>query len=325
MVFLINLENIIIYNDNFNLKQNLYLNNINKDYFEFNKNYNNKIVYSKKDNFFILCGNNYEELILFDIKQNTYFEFNIMENNYLNYYENLEEKKIISKKITALELIELINTYLICGCSDGDIIIYKIELKLINSSHNLFEILNFYKELNHHMNEITFINYNYELNLLLSCSKDGYINIYTINEFKLCNSIKINGFPRFGYLICDSISYIFVYVNDEYFQYYTINGIPINKEKNSFSEISNPILFKNNKNEYCLLFLDNQLRNIYIINVYENNKIKNLLNTEYNQIHSFDLSEDHKFIISIDMKGQNLYKFIDNKCNFNIYSDNILS
>ncbi len=325
LVFLINLENIIIYNDNFNLKQNLYLNNINKDYFEFNKNYNNKIVYSKKDNFFILCGNNYEELILFDIKQNTYFEFNIMENNYLNYYENLEEKKIISKKITALELIELINTYLICGCSDGDIIIYKIELKLINSSHNLFEILNFYKELNHHMNEITFINYNYELNLLLSCSKDGYINIYTINEFKLCNSIKINGFPRFGYLICDSISYIFVYVDDEYFQYYTINGIPIIKEKNSFSEISNPILFKNNKNEYCLLFLDNQLRNIYIINVYENNKIKNLLNTEYNQIHSFDLSEDHKFIISIDMKGQNLYKFIDNKCNFNIYSDNILS
>ena len=46
LIFLINLENIIIYNDNFNLKQNLYLNNINKDYFEFNKNYNNKIVYS---------------------------------------------------------------------------------------------------------------------------------------------------------------------------------------------------------------------------------------------------------------------------------------
>ena len=325
LVFLLNLENIIIYNENFYLKNNLYLNNINKNYFEFIKNYNNKIVYSKENNFIILCGNNYGELILFDIKHNCLIKFNLKENSYLNCEENLEEKKIISKQITALELIELNKTYLICGCLDGDIIIYKIELKLINYSNNLFEILHFYKELNYHSNEITFINYNFELNLLLSCSKDGYINIYTINEFKLCNSININGFPRFGYLINETNSYIFVYVNDEYFQYYTINGIPIFKEKNSFLGISNPILFKNNKRENCLLCLDNQLRNIYIINVYENNKKKYILNSQYNQIHSFDLSEDHKYIISIDMKGQNMYKFIDNKCNFNIYNDNIIS
>ena len=47
------------------------------------------------------------------------------------------------------------------------------------------------KTLKNHTKEISFIKFNYDLNLLCTCSKDNFINIYTYSKYKLVKSQKI--------------------------------------------------------------------------------------------------------------------------------------
>ena len=50
--------------------------------------------------------------------------------------------------------------------------------------------LKYFKSVYYHTKEIIFIYYNIDLNLMISVSKDGLINLYKINQFELIRAYK---------------------------------------------------------------------------------------------------------------------------------------
>ena len=107
--------------------------------------------------------------------------------------ENIEEKKIKTNNnvmyvtndnspITKI-VISKDDTYAICGNSLGKIYIY-----IINQNNKLEWTL--YKKLTEHRDEITALDINEDLNMFISCSKDGYWNSYTLPDCSLINSFR---------------------------------------------------------------------------------------------------------------------------------------
>ncbi len=105
-------------------------------------------------------------------------------------------KKCILEKNKEKENIKLINFYE--GNNDIIIILETNNYKIYGSENgNLFifngiEKNNLYKIIQNHYDKIIGVNYNKILNLIADISKDNYLNIYSIPEFKLFLSIYIN-------------------------------------------------------------------------------------------------------------------------------------
>jgi WD40 repeat protein len=102
----------------------------------------------------------------------------------LNFAKNIFTKKFPFKTeepVFALAIDEE-EKYLFAGNSIGNIIIYKIDFDAYE-----WEIL-----LNNtdQLSEISHIHVNNELNIWLSATLNGYINLYTIPSFKLIRSLK---------------------------------------------------------------------------------------------------------------------------------------
>ena len=100
------------------------------------------------------------------------------------------------------------------------------------SNNNIHEI----KKICDHTKEIKYIDCNPRLNLFLSYSLDGYINIYTFPKCKLVSVIKINNYIKEEeplikvVLISNPFPMIFCY-NDTNIFVFTINGELINKKE----------------------------------------------------------------------------------------------
>ena len=199
-----------------------------------------------------------------------WFRINILLNNEFNdyYYEFYKNYG----KITTWEIIKFSENlkYLLIGNSEGNINIFKIENELqqnfntINIKEGLFRNLRYIRTLKNHTKEISFIKFNYDLNLLCTCSKDNYINIYTYLKYKLVKSQKIETKNKivFACLISNPIPSIICYDN-EY-----LMSFPLNKNKIFAKfEISNlkcPILFKNHfLEENLICFYDNKIVAIF--------------------------------------------------------------
>ena len=147
--------------------------------------------------------------------------------------------------ITAIEIIN-IEQILITGDTKGDIKIYHIK-------KNPNEItLQYIKTLYNHTEEIIFINYNIDLNLLICVSKDGLINLYKINEFEFIRSYKSPYKDiKFAYLISNFIPCIIVYAS-QYLFTFLLNGFNLN-EKIKCLKISNPHIIKSSNHEDLLM------------------------------------------------------------------------
>ena len=78
---------------------------------------------------------------------------------------------------------------------------------------------------NGHLTEINAININNELNLWISASIDGIINLYTFPSFKLVRSKKIKSENKieFSFLSASTLPSIIVITNNEIYSY-SING-----------------------------------------------------------------------------------------------------
>ena len=77
------------------------------------------------------------------------------------------------------------DTYVICGNSLGNIYIF-----IINQNNKLEWTL--YKKITEHQSEITCLDVNEDLNMIISCSKDGYWLSHTLPDCSTINSFKFN-------------------------------------------------------------------------------------------------------------------------------------
>ena len=220
----------------------------------------NKICYSFNGGFFngqIQCfsvNNNKIELINISFKNNIY-------------------KNKISPYITSLEIINN-EDLLIAGDSKGNIQIFKIS-EITEKSLTLKNIQTLYD----HLNEIIYINYNNDLNLLISVSKDGFINLYKINPFECIHSYKSPYKDiKFVYLISNPIPCIIVYASLYLFTI-LLNEFSIH-EKIQFTSLSNPRIIKSPNHEELLMFTLE--KNIRIYNPFDLSKEIKHIPFEYN-------------------------------------------
>ena len=139
--------------------------------------------------------------------------------------------------------------YLFNGDVLGNITIYQNKYKfkkkeeykdfqIINSSEEKikYEKIKIFKVLTDHNKQIKYIDYNQRLNLFLSYSLDGFINIYVFPKCKLVRAIKVNDITNSNeilikvVLVSNPFPMIFTYDKDNMYTI-TLNGELIKKEK----------------------------------------------------------------------------------------------
>ena len=162
--------------------------------------------------------------------------------------------------------------FMLCGNNLGTIYVYIIDSKDKT-------ILNLYKILYDHFSPISSIGFNEELNTFITCSNNGYCNLYTIPQCKLVNSFKLKNivnsdenalFANISLISSSPLPCIIFY-----FKYRSslcvcsINGHFIKEQKIDYEIRSrNGIkIFKDNQFIDYLLILDqkNEVINIYNI------------------------------------------------------------
>ena len=188
------------------------------------------------------------------------------------------------------------------GNSIGNISIYKID-----TESNKWKYLDI---INAHMSAIADINCNVELNLWISASIDGYINLYTLPLCKLIRSIKTPIKKCSNVFLSDSpLPSIIVLSQEEKYTeifVYSINGkLLLRQKQNSF--IKCPIIMKDlNSNDYLAYILNETIfirscPNMFIQVSVENNK----------DIYAICPSEDMKILYGINKSGSKIYVIKD--------------
>ena len=115
------------------------------------------------------------------------------------------------------------------------------------------------KRLNHHTEEISCLTINDNLQILGTASYDCYVNIYTLIDFKLINSIQVNIIPNV-LAFCSSPIPSFVVMQENLYAFaFTINGTPIDITPNmDIGIISSFCTFRDFKaKEYIVLGYSN--------------------------------------------------------------------
>ena len=193
-----------------------------------------------KKNEYLLVGGFLNEVMLFYNLENLktkYIEIK-SSNSILKYKDN--------STVTCIEITQN-DTLAFLGTELGNIIIYDINL----NQSDLHNKLTFKTIICHHTNRINYINSNLNLQLFIDCSADGYINIYTINNFELVNSIFIfphKFFVDFAFLSSFPLNCFIIYSKKyQIFRTYSLNGKLISNQDN---EIINNI---ENDDEYIIL------------------------------------------------------------------------
>jgi hypothetical protein len=209
------------------------LENMNKmvDYYTNNSQINKAIVFLRKLKILIVGG-------YYDGKINLYFPEDKTRVHELIPFES--EFPVTSLSVGSDE------EYLFVGNSIGNVVVYKI-----SSDVNNWKVL---KNLKDQRAPISHIYSNGDLNLWLSTSIDGYINLYTLPLCKLARTIKISTKKcSYAFLSSSPLPSIVV-INDETnnseISVYSINGKFISKNQLYF-QLNNPIIIKDlNANEY---------------------------------------------------------------------------
>ena len=224
----------------------------------------------------------------------------------LNFFKNVFKKLIPFKTeepILSLAIDEE-EKYLFVGNSIGNIIVYKI-------SFDVFEweiIINNTDQLS----EISHININRNLNLWLSASIDGFVNIYTLPTFKLVRSIKTKS-RKLEYAFLSTSNLPSIVIIDMHNKYrniysYSINGKFLKSEKEE-DTLLNPIIIKDlNFNEYMLYICKNNnsvvIRNLPFLNI-------QTIIQDIDNISGICVSDDIKILYAISNNEEQIYAIKD--------------
>ncbi len=188
--------------------------------------------FSKEKNDSIEIPNFFKKLLIISLNNNKFFILTGFSNG---------EIFLISKKITEIRNFshkiyndnsiitsiakEKKEEFFFCGTQKGNILIYNINFNNIN-------IINFHSILNSHSEEILNIHVNDNLNMFISSSKDFHINLHTIPNFHLVNSIKIHTFINNVFLSNSPLPSFVCYSNEKNkFFCFNINGKKLNEDE----------------------------------------------------------------------------------------------
>ena len=235
-----------------------------------------------------------------------YWNGNILVQN----LEENEDKKIKVKK-TSIHfthenspiikmVIDKSDTFVICGNTLGTIYIF-----IINQNNKSEWTL--YKKIKDHYSEITSLSINENLNMFISCSRDGYCMIYALPSCKLINSFRITDnlfnsnnntdnrdniyYPNISIISNSPLPLIIFYIGSRNsLSVFSINGHFIKEEK---------IDFKINENG-IKKFTDTQFKDYLLI--YNSNK---------NCIEVYNII-DLKNVLSLPLIGHTFIDFIWN-------------
>ena len=190
--------------------------------------------------------------------------------------------------------------YLLVANSIGNVAIYKIF-----SDIKKWKIL---KTITDQKNTINHINCNSDLNLWVSTTIDGYINLYTLPLCKLARTIKISSKKcSYAFLISSPLPSIII-INDETNNseiiVYSINGKLIAKTQ-LYYQLNNPIIIKDlNSNEY-LGYIGKE--NISILGL-PNLNLTAVIDIKQNMgINSIFTSHDASCLYCINKSGSKVY------------------
>ena len=211
--------------------------------------------------------------------------------NNVELYPFNEEKPILSVEIDKEE------NFLFLGNSIGNICIYQIENDINN-----WKIIHFKTD---QISPISHIHCNIELNLWISSTIDGYINLYSLPLCKLIRCIKVNTKKcSYSFLSSSPLPSIIVIDDEEnnsQIHVYSINGNIICKRQEYFHMI-NPIIIRDIYSFEYLAFIEK-----------DNIIIKKLpyLDTQVNidcipGIYTFCVTEDNKVLFAIGKNGKNI-------------------
>ena len=188
--------------------------------------------------------------------------------------------------------------YIFFGNIKGNIIVYKNN----NNETKKFEKL---YQINDQMNEIRYIDCNNELNLWISATIDGYINLYSLPVCKLFRCIQL---PRnnciFAFLSSSPLPSIIAICSDKNASLifvYSINGFLIIKQKEE-GIISSPIIIKDiNSNDY-LAYVSN--KHIFIRSL--PNLILQPLNNDLNDVYSIFTNENKTILYAVNQAASEI-------------------
>ena len=269
--------NYIKLNDNDN--NDTIINNMSEFYSE--DSCNNKCIQFFNHGKAIVMGGFYDgKLMVYSIEN---------KKNNVELYPFIEEKPILSVEIDKEE------NYLFLGNSIGNICIYQIE-----SDFKKWTKIHFKTD---QISPISHINCNNDLNLWLSTTIDGYINIYTLPLCKLIRCIRVlTKKCSYAFLSSSPLPSIIV-INDEEnnseINVYTINGNFMFKQQEYF-HMTNPILIKDINSFEYLVFAGRD--NIII------RKLPNL-DIQVNidclpGVHTLCITDDNKTVFTVDKNGK---------------------
>ena len=241
-----------------------------------------------------------------------------------NVDENIDDKKAKVKCSTVhltneiSPIVQMVisksDIFVICGNTFGTIYIF-----IINESNKSEWTL--YKTIHDHQSEITSISINENLNIFISCSRDGYCNLYTLPNCHLVNSFKITDrsfqkdpsdnnsiyYPNITIISNSPLPCIIFYIeNRQSLSVFSINGHFIKEEKLDFKISANGIKkytdmqFK----DYLLIFNPNKS----CIDVYNIIDLKSVLSlpTFGHGFVDFIMSRDlDHLLVLVKFKGKN--------------------
>jgi hypothetical protein len=164
------------------------------------------------------------------------------------------------------------------------------------------------------LSAISHIHCNSELNLWVSASIDGYINLYTLPSSKLLRCIKVpTSYCDYVFLSSSPLPIIIAITEEEKegkqfseIFVYSINGKKLNNDKES-TILTCPIIIKDlNSNEYLTYILNETI----IIRSLPSLAKVHIINNSSN-IYSIFPSEDFKLLYGINKTGDKIYVIRD--------------
>ena len=220
------------------------------------------------------------EHIIIKNKKNICFKYTYSNWKKINYINIIYKSRFKFSNLFSKDSIILFTNYIFFGDVLGNVNIGKEEIKkekkdlIIEDFKGDTKKYKIIKKLTDHYKQIKYIDYNPRLNLFLSYSLDGFINIYTFPKCKLVRAIKVSNITNSNdilekvVLISYPFPMIFTYDNNNMYTI-TLNGDLIKKEElmKKYTEIY-PCIDKNfGLINDCIFIKLNKQKDIFKITV----------------------------------------------------------
>ena len=189
--------------------------------------------------------------------------------------------------------------YLLVGNSIGNVAVYKIDTDIDTEKWESIIVTD-------QKNAISHIHCNSDLNLWVSTSINGFVNLYTLPLCKLVRTINISSQNcSYSFLVSSPLPSIII-INDEdnsEINVFTINGKFITKHQLYF-KLTNPIIFRDlNANEY-LGYIGKDVITIHSLPILET-RVNININPKFG-IYTMFTSEDKKILYCVNKTGSSV-------------------